>query len=391
MKDMQENNEMAAPQGDDKEIDLIALAKKLWQEKKLILIWCVCGAVLGLIIAFSIPKAYTTEIKLSPEFADAKTGSSGGLGALASMAGINMSSAGADALSPQLYPDIIKSVPFSLDLLSVNLTDIDGERKFTLEQYLEDDVKSPWWSVITGAPGKLLALLKSDDDEKEITVEDENGPIVISMDQFLMLQSLEEMVTASVDEKTFVVSISVTMQDPMVSAVLADTVANRLKEFVTNYRTEKARQDLWFIQKLNDEARENYYAAQQRYANYLDTHQGIVLHSAQTMRDRLENEATLAFNVFNQTSQQLNMAKAKVQEQTPVYATLEPATVPVKASKPRKVLILAGFIFLSFVGACAWILFVRPLRQQWAETKVENREEDEEADVNDDKDREREE
>ena len=80
------------------------------------------------------------------------------------------------------------------------------------------------------------------------------------------------------------------------------------------------------------------------------------------MRDRLENEATLAFNLYNPDGyQQVQKAQAKVQENTPVYAVVTPATVPVKASSPKKFMILAGFTFLAFVACAAWILFIAPL------------------------------
>ncbi len=79
------------------------------------------------------------------------------------------------------------------------------------------------------------------------------------------------------------------------------------------------------------------------------------------MRERLENEAALAFNLFNQTAQQVQKAQAKVQENTPVYAIITPATVPVRAASPRKALILVGFTFLAFVACAAWILFLQPM------------------------------
>ena len=363
-----ENNEGYNPSEEEKEIDLLDLFRKLLKRKKTIGIWCLVGLVLGLVIAFSIPREYTTSITLAPE-SNGNPGSSSGLGALAAMAGVGNTAAGGDAVSPQLYPDLLKSVPFSIPLLDIPLTDKEGKRQFTLGEYLENDMRSPWWSVITGAPGMIISALKPSNDSDDGTVEREgaNGPIIITKDQDNLLKTLNSCLTASVDIKTSVISINVRMQDPMVSAIVADSVANRLKEYIADYRTNKARQDLEYVEKLNNEARETYYNAQQKYANYLDTHQGIVLYSAQTMRDRLENEATLAFNVFNQTSQQLQMAKAKVQEETPVFATIEPAVVPLKPSAPRKVLILAGFIFLAFVGACAWILFIEPLKAQLKE------------------------
>ncbi|MBD5194877.1 MAG: chain-length determining protein [Bacteroidales bacterium] len=368
MEDIKEEKDLeVTDERNNGEIDLIELAKKLWTRRKTIILWCVIGALIGLVIGFSIPKEYTTQVKLAPEISNSGSASKN-LGALAAMAGISTTSNSSDAVYPQLYPDIMKSVPFCLALFNIPLTDVDGANKFTLEEYLKDYTSEPWWSVITGAPGKLMGLLSS---SKEITAKGQDNTLIrLTKEQDKLIKRLNSAIATSVDEKTSVVTISVSMQDPVVSAILADTVAGRLKEYVTQYRTDKARQDLYYIDKLNEEAREKYYAAQQRYANYLDTHQGIVLYSAQTMRDRLENEATLAFNVFNQTSQQLQMAKAKVQEVTPVYATIEPAAVPIKASKPRKVLILAGFIFLAFVGACAKILFYEPMKNKFKQTEV---------------------
>lgn len=348
---------------EDKEIDLLELAKKLWIRRKTILIWCGIGAVLGLIIAFSIPRSYTTTVKLAPEMSD-NTGK-GGMSALASFAGLNLGNSGADAVYPELYPDVVQSVPFCLSLLQTPLTDKDEDRKFTLEQYMEDDMRSPWWSAILALPGKAIGALMPSNDE-EVSADHKPNAFKLTKDEANLIMSLNNLINASVDKKTSVVTISVTMQDPMVSAILADTVVNRLREFVTEYRTNKAREDMLYLEKLNDEAKEAYYAAQQKYANYLDTHQGIVMHSAQTMRDRLENEATLAFNLFNQTSQQLQLAKAKVQEQTPVYATISPATVPISPSAPRKALILVGFVFLAFVACAAWILFIEPNKDKFS-------------------------
>ena len=81
---------------EEQEIDLIELAQKLWKERKFLLKGCGIAVVVGLIVAFSIPKEYTTTVKLAPETQDAAKKSS--LGGLAAMAGINLNAAaGADA------------------------------------------------------------------------------------------------------------------------------------------------------------------------------------------------------------------------------------------------------------------------------------------------------
>lgn len=361
---MREDQEFNNNEGEEKEIDLLELAMKLWAQRKKLIIWSVCGAVIGLIIAFSIPKEYTTEVKLAPEVSESRA--SGNLSGLASLAGISMgSSTGADAVYPQLYPDVVSSVPFTTSLFDVVVPTKESGDKFTVSQFMEDETKSPWWSVILGLPGKLIGLLRSSDEE--VGPDHKLDNFQLTQDESMLVQALNKRVTASVDQKTSVITIQVTMQDPKVSAVLADTVVSRLNEYITDYRTNKARKDLAYAEKLNDQAKQDYYTAQQKYADYLDRNQGLALHSAQTVRERLQNEASLAFNLYNQTAQQVQKCQAKVQETTPVYTIVAPATVPIKASSPKKMLILIGFTFLAFVACAAWILFISPLIQEHKE------------------------
>lgn len=359
---------------DSKEINLLGMAKELWARKRTVGKWCGIGAIVGLIIAFSIPKEYTTTVTLAPEYNDLKSNpGSGALGAMAAIAGIGGSNNGGDAVFPSLYPDVLESVPFNVALFDVPVTDKKKERHLTVREFLEEETDMPWWGYIMKLSGEILgAILPSDDDESE---EDGINPFKLTKDETDLVEELNDRISGTVDQKTNVVTISVTMQDPMVSAILADTVVNRLREYITDYRTNKARQDMEYMEQLNEEAKAAYYTAQQKFADYLDSHQGMVLYSVRTTRDRLENEASLAFNMYNQTSHRLQMAKAKVQEVTPVYATIQPATVPIKHSAPRKVLILLGCIFLSFIACCVWILYIQPMIKEMKEKDAEKKQE----------------
>lgn len=365
---MQEQQDFREQDGDEKEIDLVELAMKLWAQRKKVIKWCVCGAVLGLIIAFSIPREYDTTVKLAPEITDPKASSSGGISSLMSMAGLSSGSMGMiDAVYPQLYPDVVSSVPFATSLFDVVVPTEpkDDEKKgqeFTVKQYLLDETKGTWWGAIFGLPGKLIGLLKSDDEDADPNHKLDN--FRLTQEESDLVKSLTERVTASVDQKTNVITVSVRMQDPLVSAVLADTVVARLREYITDYRTNKARQDLKYAEELNEKAKKEYYKAQQTYADYLDRNQGLALHSAQTVRERLQNEASLAFNLYNQTAQQVQKCEAKVQEIKPVYQIVNPPTVPIKPSSPRKLMILIGFTFLAFVACAAWILFLQPMLEE---------------------------
>ncbi|WP_290450812.1 Wzz/FepE/Etk N-terminal domain-containing protein [uncultured Muribaculum sp.] len=326
----QQNDNIDNMPNQEEEIDLLELARKLWDSRRMLIRWGIAGAVIGLIVAFSIPREYTTTIKLAPVV---------------------------------------------VGLFDVNLVDKEGNAT-TVRQYLEEDTSAPWWSAIMSLPGTVIGGVKSlftSDDE--VAEGDSINIFHLSPKENDIVLALSSRISANVDTKTSVITLSSTMQDPVVSAMLADTIAMRLREYVTEYRTNKARQDMEYAQKLNDEARDEYYKAQQRYADYTDKNQGLILRSAQTERDRLQNESSLAFNLYNQTAQQLQMAKAKVQQTTPVYTVVQPATVPLRPSKPSKVLILVGFVFLAVVAASAWILFGKDMVNSFRNKKVEKSEE----------------
>lgn len=149
------------------------------------------------------------------------------------------------------------------------------------------------------------------------------------------------------------------MQDPRISACLTDTVVNRLQSYIIDYRTNKARKDFHFQEKLFERKKKEYEQAQENYAKFADANKNIILQSYRAEQVRLENEMNLAYQVYTSVAQQLQMAEAKVQEITPVYTVVEPATIPVKASKPNKVMILLGVVFLVGIVCVSWILLGR--------------------------------
>ena len=343
-------------------IDLIDMAQRLWAERKMILKWAGIAVLVALVVAFSIPKEYVATVKLAPEFAsDNKAGT---FGALASMAGININNSEmVDAVYPDLYPDIVESVPFIIRMFDMPVTDKSGKMNVRLYDYLDNELSQPWWGVITGLPGAavggLMNLIRSEED----AVPGDGGvnPFRLTKDENNIVLAFNDRVNIDVDSKTAVITISATMQDPVVAALVADSVAANLREFVTEYRTDKSRQDLAYMQKLFDESQATYFEAQAKYAKYLDMNHGIVLRSVRTEEDRLQNEMNLAYSLYSSVAQRLQQAKAKIQENTPVYAVLQPATVPLRAAKPSKVMILAGFVFLAVAGCSAWILFGRDI------------------------------
>ncbi len=209
----------------EEEIDLLELALKVWAERRWILKCCGYAVIVGLVIAFSIPKEYTTSVMIAPEASDNK---GGGLSSLASLAGINLNtSSGSDAIYPDLYPDIVSSTPFVTGLFDVPVRDMDGEINTTLYDYMDEYQRMPWWSYIISAPFKALSWTISLFKESEEEV-DKLDPFQLTKEQTDIVKALSDHIGVSVDKKTGVTTISVTMQDPRISACLTDTCCEQV-------------------------------------------------------------------------------------------------------------------------------------------------------------------
>lgn len=363
--------QVVSPQNpEEQEIDLIELAQKVWAGRKLIFKACGIAVIVALVVAFSIPKEYATSVTLAPEVGGRS--SSSNLGALAAMAGVNLrTSAGEDALSPELYPDIVSSTPFLTSLFDVRVQDGEAEIDTTLYVYLKDYQRAPWWGVITSAPFRAIGWVSSlfKDEAEEQGGAAELNPFHLTQEESNIANALSGRIAVDVDKKTGVTTLTVTMQDPLISASLTDTIMHSLQNYITDYRTNKARHDLAYMEKLYKEARQEYMEAQEKYARFADTNLDLNRLIYRAEQERLQNEMNLAFQVYTQVAQQLQMAKAKVQEITPVYTVVQPATVPLSAAKPSKMLILVAFVFLAGVVSVGWILFVKDFIQNWRKPK----------------------
>lgn len=297
-------------------------------------VYLTCSAIIiSLIVGFSIPKQYTSKVMLAPEI-NSEASKLGGLSGLASNFGINMQGNISDAIAPQFYPNVINSTSFMVSLFNIKLTTNDGKLSTTLYNYLQNHQKAPWWSKIN--PLGLFFKNK----EKQSQTNNKINAFRLTKQQMEIVDKLKNIISCSVDKETNIITIKATVQDPLISAVLVDSVSNKLQAFITDYRTSKARKDLEHTQKLFEEARLQYIKSQKKYASYADANEGIILQSYKSQKDEMENDMQLRYNIYTQLVQQLQLAKAKVMERTPIYAVIEPSTVPIRQSAPHKILLV---------------------------------------------------
>lgn len=310
--------------------------------------------VISALIMLSIPNYYSCTVMLAPELSSMGVKSGGSLASLASSFGINLggASAGADALLPTLYPDLMNSVTFRASLFPIKVQREDGSADaeiMTYYDYLKDGQKAPWWSAAMKAVFSIFP-------KKNEPANDKVNTFKLTKEQTGIVKAIGEKVVCDVDKKTMVITIHVMDQDPLICAMIADSVQSKLQSFITDYRTSKARVDYEYNLKLSREAKSKYEQARDRYAAYADSHRNVSSQNAQTKESDLQSEMQLREQIYQQVIAQLQQAEMKVQQETPAFTTLQPATVPVQKDGPKRARTCLIFLFLAAIVTTVWAI-----------------------------------
>lgn len=325
-----------------KQLDLKECWERIAIQKKIYFIALPIVFIISCFLVICIPRTYNCTVKLAPE---TSTSSMGGIGAVASSFGLDIGKAlnSTDAISPELYPDMVSSMNFRISLFNTKISTNDGVYHGTYYEYIQKHQKSAWWTKIFGVIEKLFVGKKNKEPIKKL------NPFKLTKEQIEVANAIDANINCSVDKKTDVITITVTDQDPLVCATIADSVQTNIQRFIIEYRTKKAKNDLHYIENLYKNAKESYEKARRTYGAYGDTNEDLVLSSYRLKSEDLENQMQLKFNNYTALSTQLQAAKAKVQERTPAFTILQTPYVPYKPSGPKRmVLVLAYMILATF-------------------------------------------
>ncbi|SFC30837.1 hypothetical protein SAMN04488494_2590 [Xylanibacter ruminicola] len=342
-----EQNQINTQVNKVKSIDFCAIRQALKKNRKLYYIVLPFAFVLAIVITKSIPPYYKCEVILAPELGGGGS-SMGQLASLASSFGVSIGGGGAtggDAITPSLYPDLMKSTDFKTSLFPIKVHGKKDKTSMTYYDYLKNEWKEPWWEDFFG--------LMAPEKKKDTLVNN----FELTGEQARIASMINKNVLCKIDQKYGLVTINVTAQDSYIAALLADSVKARLQDFLTDYRTKKSRHDLEYAEMLQVQAKKDYEHARQKYVEFVDANQDVVLESIRQKQTDLENDLQLQYNNYNTLSAQVLAYKAKVQEATPAFTTLQRATVPLGPTGPNRNRILFVCLFLAALFTTIYVLY----------------------------------
>lgn len=340
---------------EETEIDLIEVIRKLWAKRKFILKVTVVFMAFGVLIALFSPKEYTAGCTMVPQIGEKTTG--GNLSGLAAMAGINLgSNSGGDVLMPNVYPKILSSVPFQKELMQTEIKFEDYEQPvrlldyYTGEEYRKFSLLGTIKKYTIGLPGLILGALSKEEATPGLPDSASSGIQSLSKEEDDCMKILANLVTLTVNDKEGYITLSASMPEPVAAAQLAYKVQVLLQKYVTEFKIEKARANLEFIEERYADAKSEFERKQEELAEFRDANRNFASAVAKTTEERLSNEYAVVLGVYSELAKQREQANIQVKEDTPIFAVVEPVTVPTERSKPKRALICVAFTFLG--GFC---------------------------------------
>ncbi len=340
------------------QINVIALIKKIWNEKKVIYYCIAICFILGLLIAFLSPKRYAASSTILPSGSDGSGSSFGNISSLANLAGISMSNfSDKTTISTDAYPQIINSYPFLDEFIHCKFTFEDVDQKMTLLNFIKSDTIISFsdqilrYTIFLPMTIKTWLFKPQKIYSDNVDMFKDDGVLSLSTDEDRAINSIKDIFNLEIDDKTNLITISVETRDPLLSAQYVNTVVDLLQRYIINYKTQKAREYLDYVQDRYNEKKKDYVSVQKEFFEYKDSHRNVMPERIDPEYQKLSDNYDIISSIYKNLAQQLEQCKLSVKENAPVFSIIEPVRVPKMKSSPKSFVIIVISIFLGvFVG-----------------------------------------
>ncbi len=357
------------------EIDIIALAKTTWNGRKTVIKTTIIFTIIGLFIAIFTPKQYSVTSIMVPQVSDGKS-KLGGLSSLAAMAGFNMDMSTGSELSPMIYPQIVQSIPFQMELMQTKLNFEGYDEKISFYNYYTDRQYSKFnvlgfvKKYTIGLPGAIIKAIRGQSIESQTAFDTDNTIIQLSEEESGLIEALGAMVYLNVEPKEGTITLTAIMPEAQSAAQLGQKAQELLQKEITKFKIEKAKAQLEFVQERYSEREIEFKEIQKKLAIYRDRNKQVLLAIDNTELERLQSEYQISLSVFTGLAKQLENARIQVKEETPVFSIIQPISVPGESFKPKRKQILMIWIFLGVAMGIGWVFgkrYFMDMKKRWME------------------------
>lgn len=355
-------------QPDDTIITIRDFIEIVYSHRILIFLMAFVGFIIGIIICCSIPKEYSSTVKVIPVL-EGSSPKNNSFYNILNRIDLSQKRTGNDGIDAYLYSDVVESNNFLLPLLNLMVHPGNNNQSIRLQEYITKDIKSPWWKKIPGLPMRILGIVRgaifadknNHDTSNTSEINNNEDSFNITELQDGLISTLRSRIKTKLDDSKNLLTITVTMQNPQVAAEIADAVVMGLESYLTKYKTDKLEKELDFAEGLKNQAKSQYYESQDKYASFIDSNTSISSHSKQIEADRLQSELNRDYNIYNEVSLMAQNNLIRLEKHRPIFLYIEPSTISRESVKPNYGRIILTYTLLGVAIPLIWYLSIKPL------------------------------
>ena len=372
-------------------MSLMPFFGKLWDRRRFIIVVTLVFMLFGLFLAIFSPKEYMARTVFVPQ---TNQSFASRYSSIASMMGLDMDMSGNDGpISPKVYPIILSNPSFLRDLMyspihfSVSREPISIYDYYTCEEYRKTNPVEFLARYTIGLPGLIIGALRGNEGEDELPQDfaaDSDGdavaadgvtadgtppdvaanapadgiPAVIRLNrsETAVAKLLYSNITMEVDIKRGFLTLTVMMPEAVAASEVCETAYMLLKRYVSDFKIEKGKVNLSFLEGQYEEAKENYRRRQYALASYIDRNRGVISAQSSVERSRLESDCELARSLYQELAKNVLSSRVKLEENNVAFVEIAPSSVPLRKAKPSGVMLLFVWTFLGGALSCGWVL-----------------------------------
>ncbi len=338
-----------------KSIDIIEILKVLWTNRKIVIKFSSIFLLIGVLFALTSPIIYVSETTFIPQVSEKSVTNNRDIGALASLAGININQVSQSNdlyISPYLYPKIVESEEFSMKLINEKLVLNNGKEK-TLKEYLTIDNKS--FNVFN-----FIRKENSENTQIDKILKDYN---YIKPSDYKYIEIFKQKFSIELNEKVGYIKVMGVDKDPLISTQIAELVTKNLQSIIISIRTNKIKDQLDFSQEEYLKQKKVFEKIQNDLAEFNDSNKNISTAVFLSERQKLESEFQLQQNILLNLATEYNNNKIKLNKDTPIFSVIDEVSIPNTKSEPKRILIILIFLFVGIISSSLYVIFKNPFKK----------------------------
>ena len=224
----------------------------------------------------------------------------------------------------EVYARQIDSREFAIEMSKVRIPGYDMDYL----EYVKSHHRHSWW---------YLCEYDSDDEEA--------------------LKQIGECIRYRVTPSKQLLTLQVVDPDPVVSAMMVDSVSSHLQEFISSKRLIVARHRYESLTVECEKMRNEYLECQKKMAAFNEAHRGSRNAQDISQLGTLKKNRRTAFHTYSIVYQQCLRLKAQIEKKAQSFYTMKVASVPVYPSNPQYVVNILSLLVVTLLLTTLGVLY----------------------------------